>query len=55
MDQGTRRQWGEDQCKGADRCHDGRSAAAINDGPMGALTFEDEVFDLARLQTVETT
>ena len=29
--------------------------AAINDAPMGALTFEDEVFDLARLQDVETT
>ena len=27
--------------------------AAINDAPMGALTFEDEVFDLARLQMIE--
>jgi RimJ/RimL family protein N-acetyltransferase len=28
--------------------------AAINDAPMGDLTFEDEVFDLARLQDIET-
>ena len=28
--------------------------AAINDAPMGDLTFEDEVFDLARLRDVET-
>jgi GNAT superfamily N-acetyltransferase len=28
--------------------------AAINDAPMGALTFEHEVFDLARLQDSET-
>jgi RimJ/RimL family protein N-acetyltransferase len=27
--------------------------AAINDAPMGTLTFEDEVFDLARLRTIE--
>ena len=26
---------------------------AINDAPMGALTFEDEVFDLSRMQAVE--
>ena len=25
--------------------------AAINDAPMGDLTFEDEVFDVARLRT----
>jgi hypothetical protein len=37
---------------GADRVIE--VTAAINDAPMGALTFEDEVlFDLARLQTVE--
>jgi GNAT superfamily N-acetyltransferase len=28
--------------------------AAINDAPMGTLTFEDEVFDLGRLQDIET-
>ncbi|MFT4163778.1 MAG: GNAT family N-acetyltransferase [Microlunatus sp.] len=28
--------------------------AAINDAPMGDLTFEDEVFDLARLKDQET-
>jgi GNAT superfamily N-acetyltransferase len=28
--------------------------AAINDAPMGDLTFEDEVFDLARLRDIET-
>ena len=28
--------------------------AAINDAPMGDLTYEDEVFDLARLQDMET-
>ena len=28
--------------------------AAINDAPMGSLTFEDEVFDLGRLQDIET-
>ena len=28
--------------------------AAINDAPMGTLTFEDEVFDLDRLQDIET-
>lgn len=28
--------------------------AAINDAPMGDLTFEDEVFDLGRLQDIET-
>lgn len=28
--------------------------AAINDAPMGDLTFEDEAFDLARLQDIET-
>ena len=28
--------------------------AAINDAPMGELTFEDEFFDLARLQDSET-
>ena len=28
--------------------------AAINDAPMGDLTFEDEVFDLARLRDQET-
>lgn len=28
--------------------------AAINDAPMGDLTFEDEVFDLARLRDLET-
>jgi GNAT superfamily N-acetyltransferase len=28
--------------------------AAINDAPMGTLTFEDEVFDLRRLQDIET-
>ena len=28
--------------------------AAINDAPMGELTFEDEVFDLQRLQDIET-
>jgi GNAT superfamily N-acetyltransferase len=28
--------------------------AAINDAPMGELTFEDEVFDLARLKDIET-
>lgn len=27
--------------------------AAINDAPMGDLTFEDEVFDVARLQDIE--
>jgi GNAT superfamily N-acetyltransferase len=27
--------------------------AAINDAPMGDLTFEDEVFDLARLRDIE--
>lgn len=27
--------------------------AAINDAPMGALTFEDEVYDLARMRAVE--
>ena len=27
--------------------------AAINDAPMGTLTFEDEVFDLGRLQDIE--
>jgi GNAT superfamily N-acetyltransferase len=29
------------------------ATAAINDAPMGALTYEDEVFDLARMQAVE--
>jgi GNAT superfamily N-acetyltransferase len=28
--------------------------AAINDAPMGELTFEDEVFDLPRLRDIET-
>lgn len=28
--------------------------AAINDAPMGDLTFEDEVFDVARLRDIET-
>jgi GNAT superfamily N-acetyltransferase len=28
--------------------------AAINDAPMGTLTFEDEVFDVARLRDIET-
>jgi GNAT superfamily N-acetyltransferase len=28
--------------------------AAINDAPMGTLTFEDEVFDLGRLRDIET-
>ena len=28
--------------------------AAINDAPMGELTFEDEVFDLQRLRDIET-
>ena len=28
--------------------------AAINDAPMGTLTFEDEVFDLQRLRDIET-
>jgi RimJ/RimL family protein N-acetyltransferase len=28
--------------------------AAINDAPMGTLSFEDEVFDLGRLQDIET-
>ncbi len=28
--------------------------AAINDAPMGDLTFEDEKFDLARLKDMET-
>ncbi|MDN5762298.1 MAG: GNAT family N-acetyltransferase [Microlunatus sp.] len=28
--------------------------AAINDAPMGDLTFEDEVFDVARLRDLET-
>ena len=28
--------------------------AAINDAPMGTLTFEDEVFDLGRLQDIES-
>ena len=28
--------------------------AAINDAPMGDLTYEHEVFDLARLQDSET-
>ncbi len=28
--------------------------AAINDAPMGTLTFEDEVFDLARMRDIET-
>lgn len=28
--------------------------AAINDAPMGDLTFEDEVFDLERLRAIET-
>ena len=28
--------------------------AAINDAPMGTLTFEDEVYDLGRLQDIET-
>lgn len=28
--------------------------AAINDAPMGELTFEDEVFDLDRLRAIET-
>ncbi|SER29980.1 GNAT family N-acetyltransferase [Microlunatus flavus] len=27
--------------------------AAINDAPMGDLTFEDEVYDLARLRAIE--
>ena len=29
-------------------------SGAINDAPMGALTFEEERFDLARLRAVET-
>lgn len=29
-------------------------AAAINDAPMGTLTFEDEVFDLDRMHDIET-
>ena len=28
--------------------------AAINDAPMGDLTFEDEVFDVSRLRDIET-
>ena len=29
------------------------ATAAINDAPMGALTYEDEIFDLSRMQAVE--
>ena len=28
--------------------------AAINDAPMGALTYEDEIFDLQRMRDIET-